>query len=686
MLAGRADGPVAARATAGGARRDPAPMPLRHRPAPPDTATAPPTAPRPPRPGPARVLRAALAFGLATWLGTAGAATPPATAGECRLSWEVQPAADPAAGLSVRLQFDAGGRSLTNLRLPGGWAPLQPAAGQPERLQPVADDPQLRQLRHAPDERVDLRWEFRPALATQAGGALLTERWFAFTGGTVLPWPDELVAEAGLPVCLTVSAPTGTTGLVSSYGRAAGAQTQWRATASLAQWQRALFAGGAWQWRELTVPGQQVTVAMPDTGTFPYTVDALAKAVSDDLTALRKPWGAPNEAVPLLVLLLPGATAPAGLALHRTLVIQAPPSLPVPGERFDELLAAQWHRAWLPDRLGPIAHLGRGDAALRSWFTEGLADYLTHRWLLREGRWTPADYAEALNRKIAAYQALPEANASNLRVVTGRAGPEALALLPAARGEFLALTWHQALRRAGQPGLEPLLYSLVVPAAQARPEGPMSTPLATHRMLAALRRPLGDQALQWLNQHVEDGQPFSFGPQSLGPCFQPQAAGGTGAPYQALDQALERPDCQAWLKGGPAGAREAAAGPDAGSAAAAAAAGTAAATAAGVRQVCRTIAPPKPKKGAKPGKPRTVCRNVATAAASAADGADAAPAARASSRAKPATGAKPPRGAARPANRPTGTRAAAKPGSKPAQKPAAKPAAGSKPAAKPAAR
>jgi len=648
--------------------------------------------------------------GLVRWAGIALVAVGLATAnaqaqaqastGDCVLAWEVQPAAatstGAAAGFHVRLQFDAAGRSLTNLRLPGGWAAVQPAAGQADRLQPVADDPQLRQVRHRPNERVDLRWEFRPDPATQAGGVLQTERWFAFTGGTLLAWPDELAAQTSVPVCVTVNAPPGTARLASSFGLADAAQTRWRTTTGLARWQRALFAGGAWQWRELGVTGHQTMVAMPEQSPFGFGIDTLARAVAADLAALRQPWGAPNEAVPLLVLMLPGSTGPAGLALHRAMVVQAPPTMPLPGARFDELMAAQWHRTWLPERLGPMSHLGRGDAALRAWFTEGLADFLTHRWLLREGRWTLDDYAGALNRKIAAYQALPELNANNLRVVTGRAGPEALALLPAARGEFLALGWHQALRRAGHPGLEQLLYGLVVPAAQAQPEGSTSTPLATHRVLAALRRPLGDQALQWQNQHIEDGQPFSFGPQTLGPCFQLEADGASPARYKPIDQAMGRPDCVAWLKGGAAGPRELlaagtadpATSTEAGAsngAAMAAAAAAGAGTVAATRQVCKTIAPPKPKKGAKPGqaKPRTVCRTVGAAPAQA-DLADAAPTARTGSRGQAAVGAKPPRPGAKAAKRPGAAKPAARPGAKPTARPAGKPA--TKPASKAAAK
>lgn len=509
------------------------------------------------------------ALGALAWLTVVGASPSASAQSECRVHWEVTAQLDrQPATLGVQMSFDAGPRTLTHLRLPGGWQATQAAPESTPMLGSVADNPQLRQVRHAPGQRVQLQWQYTPQLAAQSGGALLAEKWFAFTAGTALPWPEELgQGGASTVACVSLSGPPGSTRLLSSFGRADGDRTQWRLSTTAAQWPRAVFAAGTWQVRDVMIPGQAITVAMPEPAPFGFGISALDKAVASTLAGLRQPWGSP-ESAPLLVLLLPGATAPAGLALHQALVVQAPPSMPLPSEKFDELLAGQWLRGWLPERLGPLAHQGRGDAVLRAWFSEGLADYLAHRWLLREGRWTPADYAEALNRKISRYQALPEIDASNQRVATGGAGEPALAVLPAARGEFLALAWHDALLRAGQPGLEQVLYGLLVPAAQARPEGPTSAPLATHRLLAALRRSLGDLPLKTMGQHIDEGLPFRFGAQSLGPCFQWQGPGNPTR-YQPVDQAQQRSDCQAWMRAPDAPSNESAtAGPAAKTAAA----------------------------------------------------------------------------------------------------------------------
>jgi len=138
---------------------------------------------------------------------------------------------------------------------------------------------------------------------------------------------------------------------------------------------------------------------------------------------------------------------------------------------------------------------------------------------LRDGRWTAADYANELNRKIAQYLSLPELQLPNAQIAAGAARNPALAALPAARGEWLALHWHASLRAAGQPGLEALMRRLLVPVAQARREGPISGPLATHRLVAALRAMLDDQPLRDIQQRIEQGEAWPFAPDTLGPCF-----------------------------------------------------------------------------------------------------------------------------------------------------------------------
>ena len=498
------------------------------------------------------------AAGTAQAAGPAGPTGVPNDApGDCGLQWRVTALLDTLPRqLQVSIAFDAGGRSSTHLRLAGGWAGLTEVPGSPDgavapvapvapvgagsataiaapRLLPVPGAPTLRRVQHGPAERVRLQWRLLPATdGTPTSGMRLAAHWLAFSGQGVLPMPLETDERTPPTACITLAglAPGGR--WVSSHGAVDSPDARWRVAAGAAplavQVQQALFAGGTLLTHATLADGLALTVALPQDGPWRFNAEALHQAAARAITAQRRYWGdsagsggggSGGSAPPWLLLLMPAAADQAGgTAWHRALALQATAELDVPGAGFDLLLTQALTRAWVAERFGPLAHAGRGDEGLRAWFSEGVADFLAHRALLRQGLWTAADYAATLNRRIDAYL---QANGPG-------AAPSADPLaLPALQGEWLALRWHAALLAAGRPGLEAQLQRLLVPAAQARREGPISAPLATHRLLAALRPVLGDTALADLKRHVEQGERVEFGPALLGPCFvgQRQAVG-----------------------------------------------------------------------------------------------------------------------------------------------------------------
>ncbi len=666
--------------------------------------------PTSPLPGPRRWLAAiawlaaAVSAGAALPADPADLADPPP---DCGLLWRVTARLDAVPRqLQVEIAFDAGGRSSTNLRLPGGWAEVtettagqagqagqggQPTAAAEPRLLPVPGAPTLRQVLHRPGERVRLQWRLVPAAGSQASGVRLSARWLAFSGQSVLPMPLETDERAPPNACIALAglAPGGR--WVSSHGAAETPQAWLRLAAGAAplavRVQQALLAGGALQVHSALADGSPLTVALPE-GPWRFDAETLHRAAAQAIAAQRRYWGSgpagaqADGGLPWLLLLMPAdAGQTGGTAWQRGLALQAPPDLTLPSAGFDLLMTQGLARAWVTDRFGPLAHAGRGDEGQRAWFGEGVADFLTHRTLLRQGLWTPDDYAVTLNRKISATLRTPgpEPVLAN--------DPTALASL---QGEWLALRWHAALLAAGRPGLEAQLQRLLVPAVQARREGPISAPLATHRLLAALRPALGDTALADLKRHVEQGEPVEFGPAALGPCFvgrrqvvgrwqlgfdpaslttgvlqavepgsSAEAAGlrnglllrghawmpgdatqtvwlrlqdGSASPvevsylpaapplrelprYDSLPQALQRPDCQAWL--GPAAhaaAGAAAWAPGAPGRAAATSGGRTAAAPAPARAGAKAKAKVGPK--AKAGKAKSAGKGQAPAAAS----------------------------------------------------------------------
>ena len=487
--------------------------------------------------GPRRWL-AALVW-LAGAAATAQAAPSPSLADappDCGLLWRVTAQLDAVPRqLQVEIAFDAGGRSSTTLRLPGGWAGVTETAdgrvGRPAiiaepRLMPVAGAPALRRVQHGPAEQVRLQWRLVPASdGMQPSGVREAAQWLAFSGQSVLPMPMEIDERAPPNACIALAGLASGGRWVSSHGAADTPEDWLRVAAGAAplavRVHQALLAGGALQTHSALADGTPLTVALPPDGPWRFNADTLHQAAARAITAQRRYWGTGttppvtagrgDDILPWLLLLMPAdAGQTGGTAWHRALALNAAPGMDVPGAGFDLLMTQALARAWVAERFGPLAHAGRGDESQRAWFSEGVADFLSHRALLRQGLWTPNDYAAALNHSIDAHllasgpEAVPATN------------PLALA---AWRGEWLALRWHAALLAAGRPGLEAHLQRLLVPAAQARREGPISAPLATHRLLAVLRPALGDTALADLKRHVEQAEPVDFGPATLGPCF-----------------------------------------------------------------------------------------------------------------------------------------------------------------------
>ena len=530
----------------------------------------PPRAAKPARPVPrwpprgwagvaAAALLAATSSGVA---GTAGAAAdpPPAPAplpAACALAWQVAllPDTRPQV-LRVTLSFDAGGRTRSTLRLPAGWAAVDESAENPAspRLQPVPDEPTLRRVDHASGERVQLRWRHRlPA------GSNAAEIWWLFSGQTVLPVPDELDERAPALACIGLSGPAPADGRpsrwLSSHGAALGSTALWQLPAAggslRSRVQQALYAGGDWQLQALTVEGQSLTVARPDSPALGISLPALAKAGSQALAAQRRHWGETQPGPALMLWALPVAgpatlSPPAspqatwGSAWYQTGLVQAPAGLVPAQAALDGAVTQALARLWLLDRFGPLVQAGRDDEPLRRWFSEGVADFLAHQALLRDQRWSAADLASLYNHQIERWAG---------RNPPGLAATDPAALdAAAARGEWLALQWHGQLRAQGQPGLDSLMRRLLLPPAQARREGPISAPLATHRLLAALRARLGDLPLRELQRVVERGEPVWVYPDTLGPCFSQTL--GPPLQVEARPQALQQAACQGWLGGG----------------------------------------------------------------------------------------------------------------------------------------
>ena len=464
----------------------------------------------------------------------------PAAAAGCAIHWQITPRLDAAPRhLALTMSFDTGPRSRTELRLPIGWAAAEDYAEQfsevitadaGQRIEPVPGQPARYAIRHAPGERVTLRFKVGSPIAdpdrapmshADSYRTLLGKGWFRFFGHAVLPLPEGVDDKARVTMCLGFDGLSADSVIATSHGLRRGAAALFRVTGGAQLMRHAEYLGGALQLRERSVDGRPLAVAMPPATPWAFAIDDLADAVAQLVGTQRSFWGDADFPF-LLVAAQPNHQASGsygGTAVQQAFAMHASDDLRLAGPQFLHLVAHELLHAWIPTRFGPMSHEGRDDEALRYWFSEGFTEHYTHRLLVRAGLWTLDDYALALNRKIERYRQSGERRADNARVRAEFFRDTEVGELPYARGEFLALRWHGALRDKGLPGLDAVMRALMLPRDKARAEARLSEPLATQRLFAALRPALGELPLGDVTQFVEAGAEFEFSPGLLGPCF-----------------------------------------------------------------------------------------------------------------------------------------------------------------------
>lgn len=110
-------------------------------------------------------------------------------------------------------------------------------------------------------------------------------------------------------------------------------------------------------------------------------------------------------------------------------------------------LAHEGLHTWIPARLGGVS---RTNEVEDYWLSEGFTDFYTGRVLVREGVWTPAQFAEDFNVTLRDYAQSPERTAPNTRIVEAFWTSEAVQQLPYQRGRILVTAWDARLRAGGE--------------------------------------------------------------------------------------------------------------------------------------------------------------------------------------------------------------------------------------------
>jgi predicted metalloprotease with PDZ domain len=476
---------------------------------------------------PRRPTGTALALALAL-----ASLTTAVTAAECDLDYRVTPRPDlqPAA-MEVELRYAAGGRRESVIRATTTWAGITDYAAsysdwqtlhQGQTVQPMAE-PHRWRVRHGPNDLVQLRWRVRttmhdpeaqsPQDHTQMYRTQIGARGFQFFGHGVLASVEHWGDNTSARLCLSLQPFDPTSAVFGSPGRAErGEALRWHATGSPALLRHAFYAGGPmWRLQEREVHGG--TLALAARGEFAQLGDAdFADAAAKLIDTQRRFWDATAiSREPTQWLVLTPNHSPhgnsGGTLVNRTAVLHAPKDFGVGSRTFEFLIAHENLHQWFPRRFG---RAGEGDAvndAQHYWFSEGFTDHYTHRLLLASGLWTLENYAARLNertrRMLTSPASLLKAREIAPRFFSDREAGQQLYL----RGEWLALRWDAALRRAGRGSLTTVLQSLLLPSAG---DDMQSAPLASLRVLDALAVALAGTGIDPradVRIHIEEGRP-----------------------------------------------------------------------------------------------------------------------------------------------------------------------------------
>jgi predicted metalloprotease with PDZ domain len=139
-------------------------------------------------------------------------------------------------------------------------------------------------------------------------------------------------------------------------------------------------------------------------GKWEFEPQALADTVAPIVAATDAFWG--EESTPFLVAMAPLGTLPSGLSYTgtgRTDAFSIASTSAFPLKDAKRFLAHEYQHSWVPIMLGASPETD----ALDYWFSEGFADYLAAKVLLRSGLWTLEEFVADKNTTLLRYGTSP---------------------------------------------------------------------------------------------------------------------------------------------------------------------------------------------------------------------------------------------------------------------------------------
>ncbi|MBX9747335.1 MAG: hypothetical protein K2X34_10570 [Hyphomonadaceae bacterium] len=429
-----------------------------------------------------------------------------------RIEYDLTPVmrAGELVAVQVDMRFRGEADGETRLRLPGEWG------GQPELWRSLADiaavsgaalaetgEPNSRVLAHRPNARIHLRYriiqDFEGAPNARGGNAyrpIIQPSYFHLIGDAVFITPEN--ADLITPVRV----------------RPRNFPRGWRYASDLEH--SALTLGRIWSsvtvggdFRIVERPEQDLRIALR--GAWSFGDDAFADEVSRILGAQRAFFSDPPSPYLVTVIQLESPQqnwlSIGGTGLGDAFAFFATANAEASG--ITGTLAHEGLHTWISGLIGGLPSVADGQAA-HYWLSEGFTDFYTGRILVREGIWTPAQFAEHLNEGLRAYAQSPVREAPNSRILADYWTDRDVQRLPYLRGRWLATLWDQRLRAQGRDFDDAIL--------EMRARARAGDPLKAGDMFPVVMEGLGVDVRADIATYVEGGAAILLPEDIFAPC------------------------------------------------------------------------------------------------------------------------------------------------------------------------
>lgn len=428
------------------------------------------------------------------------------TPSRARVDYEFTPILeeDVLRAVEIDLRFRGDPDGLTTLRLPDEWGGQSELWRSIESLRVIAganlregDDPASRVLEHRPNARIHIRyrviqdWEGAPS-AEQGNPyrAIIQPTYFHLIGNAALVIPE---IEGSTPVRV----------------RARAMPRGWRFASDLEHRgltiedaNTSIAVGGDFR----VVSGEDPNIRIAIRGAWQFSDADFAAKASRIVMGQRRFWEDASEPYLITVIELttpdPGWVSVGGTGLEDAFAFFATPS--GDDRTINRILAHEGLHTWIPGRIGGMP---QEDEASDYWLSEGFTDFYTARVLVREGLWSPAEFAEDLNTMLLEYARSPVRAEPNARIVADFWNARPVQQLPYQRGRLLATIWDARLRERGSGDLDDVMYVM-----RARAEATSVERFRAQALASSLT--IDDE----IAAHVDRGQFILLPEDAFAPC------------------------------------------------------------------------------------------------------------------------------------------------------------------------